>query len=195
MRGVGWISRGDFASRPGNAGPEVAASEAQCLRPFTFRYAVMPHEGDWSAGGVMAEAQALNAPVQVVRADLHAGTVFEDVPGDIFPIPEETYMTPIPREGGLPPRFHIVDLQPGNLVLSTCKTAQNREETVVRFYNPEDKKVRGKIVFGLPVKRIRRLALDETALPKAKGGESWKESEVRLAIPAHGIVTLGVTFA
>lgn len=195
MRSVGWISRGDFASRPGNAGPEVAASEAQCLRPFTFRYAVMPHEGDWSSGGVMAEAQALNAPVQVVRADLHAGTVFEDVPGDIFPIPEETYMTPIPREGELPPHFSIVDLQPGNLVLSTCKTAQNRDETVVRFYNPENKKVRGQVAFGLPVKRIRRLALDETALPKAKGGENWKDNEIRLSIPAHGIVTLGVTFA
>ena len=194
LRSVGWMSRGDFATRPGNAGPSIDAPEAQCLRSFEFRYAVMPHQGDWVAGGVMSEAQAFNAPIQVARADLHSGTVFEDVPGDIFPVPDETYMEPIPREGHLPPDFSFATIKPDSLVLSACKTAQDSDEVVLRFYNPTGRTVNGEVAVGIPVKRIRRLALDESPIRRRGDGPmTWKESPVKIKVPAHGIVTLGVT--
>ena len=194
FRGVGWMSRGDFATRPGNAGPSIDAPEAQCLRSFRFRYAVMPHQGDWASGEVMPVAQAYNAPIQITRGDLHSGTVFEDVPGDIFPIPDEPYLEPIPREGVLPPEFSLVTLEPGALVLSACKTAQDREEIVLRFYNPTSRSVAGKVSIGIPVKRVRILNLDESPVRKGKDGPvSWKESSFKIRVPSRRVITLGVT--
>ncbi len=194
FRSVGWVSRGDFASRPGNAGPSVAAPEAQCLRPFVFDYAVMPHKGDWLRGKVMPCAQEFNAPIQVTRADLHAGTVFEDVPGDIFPVPDEDYLEPLPREGKLPPNLELIHLQPDVLVLSACKYAQDREEMIVRFYNPSSKEVQAKLELGIPVRRVRTLKLDETPIRgKVRLKASWNANEINVSAPAHGIVTLGIT--
>ncbi|MFW5975953.1 MAG: hypothetical protein ACOCRY_01595, partial [Alkalispirochaetaceae bacterium] len=42
LRCVGWLARGDLRSRTGDAGPEIFAPEAQCLRPFEVRLAVAP---------------------------------------------------------------------------------------------------------------------------------------------------------
>ncbi|MFP4302134.1 MAG: hypothetical protein ACLFQZ_08920, partial [Spirochaetaceae bacterium] len=42
LRCVGWLARGDLRSRTGDAGPEIFAPEAQCLRPFEARLAVAP---------------------------------------------------------------------------------------------------------------------------------------------------------
>lgn len=42
LRGVGWLSRNDLRTRPGDAGPELATPDAQCLGPQQWELALQP---------------------------------------------------------------------------------------------------------------------------------------------------------
>lgn len=62
VRAVGWLSRGDLIMRPGNAGPPLPAEGAQCLRPFTWDYAVMPFAAPEGEAEAVAAAHAFAYP-------------------------------------------------------------------------------------------------------------------------------------
>jgi len=61
VRSVGWLSRGDLAMRTGDAGPSLQTPGAQCLRPFTWEYAIMPFKGDNAQA--LAQAHAFAYPM------------------------------------------------------------------------------------------------------------------------------------
>jgi 2-O-(6-phospho-alpha-D-mannosyl)-D-glycerate hydrolase len=46
LRGVGWLSRDDLASRPGDAGPQLQTPDAQCLGTHEWELALLPFEAD-----------------------------------------------------------------------------------------------------------------------------------------------------
>jgi alpha-mannosidase len=60
LRCVGWLSRGDLASRRGPAGPELRTPGAQMHGRRAFDYSIIPHEGDWHAASAhVLAAQSL----------------------------------------------------------------------------------------------------------------------------------------
>jgi hypothetical protein len=44
LRGVGWLSRNDLTTRPGDAGPRLPTPDAQCLGPQRWELALYPFE-------------------------------------------------------------------------------------------------------------------------------------------------------
>ncbi|MHB8376041.1 MAG: glycoside hydrolase family 38 C-terminal domain-containing protein, partial [Dehalococcoidia bacterium] len=52
LRSVGWLSRGDIASRRGGAGPQIRTPGAQLHGKNVVAYSIIPHEGDWARAGV-----------------------------------------------------------------------------------------------------------------------------------------------
>ncbi len=63
LRGVGWLSRDDFASRNRtNAGPTLPTPEAQCPGERRFRYAVLPFAGDPVAADVAGSSRRWRVP-------------------------------------------------------------------------------------------------------------------------------------
>lgn len=57
LRCVGWLSRGDLDTRPGNAGPSIPTPEAQCLGRHTFEYALSLRANRRSEADLVREAQ------------------------------------------------------------------------------------------------------------------------------------------
>lgn len=57
LRSIGLISRAAHPGREEPAGPEVQIPAAQCLGPWSFGFAVYPHEGEWHQAGVAAQAE------------------------------------------------------------------------------------------------------------------------------------------
>jgi alpha-mannosidase len=57
LRSTGLISRNDNPYRQDPAGPEIAIPDAQMHGRWHLRFALFPHAGDWSAGGVPAAAE------------------------------------------------------------------------------------------------------------------------------------------
>jgi hypothetical protein len=102
LRGVGYLSRGDLESRPGDAGPAIATPDAQCLGPQAWDLALLPFSADeadlvparteaflrppmifpvqWSAGHAGAEQVLVTGAPQVVVSALKPA---EDGPGAV----------------------------------------------------------------------------------------------------------------
>ena len=66
-------------------------------KELTFDYALVPHAGDWREAGVYREGQAFNAPLMAVTA--------------------------APHEGALPAEWGYLDVEPGNVLVSTLKAS------------------------------------------------------------------------
>jgi alpha-mannosidase len=96
-----------------------------------FRYALMPHGGDFRAAGVIREAYALNQPLRVRRS----------------------------RAGLEPCSFFRVE--PASLVLETVKKAEDSEALIVRMYEAFGSRGAGRLTSSLPVGGVWRTNLLE----------------------------------
>jgi alpha-mannosidase len=76
LRSFGLISRNANPYREDPAGPEIAIPTAQLLGARTFRFALMPHDGEWSTAGTLAAAERYRHPFVIVR-----GTGPAEAPG------------------------------------------------------------------------------------------------------------------
>ncbi len=56
LRCVGWLSRADISSRRGGAGPQLRTPGAQLHGRQVLEYSIIPHAGDWEAGGAQVQA-------------------------------------------------------------------------------------------------------------------------------------------
>ena len=133
LRCVGWLSRDDFPCRSGSAGPALPVPEAQCPGRHTFRYALIPHAGDWrsafaEADGFQTDLRALSVPA---------------------------------RPGPLPPVLSFVQIDPPALRLSALKTPERGEGIILRLWNVEDRPVEGTVRFWRPFARAVRVNLAE----------------------------------
>ena len=184
FRSVGWLSRGDMITRPCNAGPSVPAPEAQCKREMRFRYAIYPHKGDWMKGKVVQESRDFHCPVLVGRADQHGGS---RIPEGL----DQSCMLPVPREGALPDRIDMVQIDPDSLVLSAFKQTQDGRGAVCRFYNPTGETQNTAVRFGMPVASVREASLNENPI---RGGKSITGQQMRIQVKPKKIVTLQLRF-
>jgi alpha-mannosidase len=57
LRSIGLISRNDNPYRLDPAGPEIAIPNAQMHGPMRMAFALYPHDGDWTDGGVVDAAE------------------------------------------------------------------------------------------------------------------------------------------
>jgi alpha-mannosidase len=117
LRCVGWLSRDDLSTRRGHAGPMIATPGAQMPGTHTFKYAVIPHAGDWREAFLQAYAD--NAPMRAVSTRLH--------------------------EGMLEPSGSFLQVQPAGLVLSAIKEAEDGVGWIARCYNITDEPVVGRL--------------------------------------------------
>jgi alpha-mannosidase len=73
LRCVGWLSRDDFSTRKGHAGPFLETPAAQMPGSWAFDYAIIPHPGDWH--NAFEQAYAFETPMRLARTGLHPGTL------------------------------------------------------------------------------------------------------------------------
>ena len=85
--------------------PDPLADEGQ----HVFTYSLLPHQGDWRAGGVVREAYALNVPLVAARLAAQPG-------------------------GALPPSFQLATVDAEHVVLETVKQAEAGGAWVFRVY-------------------------------------------------------------
>jgi mannosylglycerate hydrolase len=107
LRCVGWLSRDDFSTRRGHAGPFMETPAAQMPGTWTFEYSIIPHAGDWQAA--FQQAYAFETPLRAATTALHAGD--------------------------LPPNGSFVETTPETFVVSAVKAAEDGGGWLVRGYN------------------------------------------------------------
>lgn len=112
LRCVGWLSRNDFSTRRGDAGPRLPTPEAQMLGRWDFDTSIIPYQPGQALPAYHL-AYAFNAPLRASTTGIHSGSID---PGCSF-------------------------LQTSNpsFVFSSVKAAEDGDGWVLRGYNLTDK--------------------------------------------------------
>ncbi|ERJ13655.1 glycoside hydrolase family 38 N-terminal domain-containing protein [Haloplasma contractile] len=71
MRNVGWLSRDDFRSRGGGAGPSFETPEAQCIGTYEFEYTIAPVKKECSVAEYLTDAHVFRNPLKVYKGKLN----------------------------------------------------------------------------------------------------------------------------
>ena len=110
---------------------------SQCLGKNTYHLAFYPHTGNWNEGGVYEQALCFSTPLRLMETGRATGNL---KPGNSF--------------------LHI---EPKELVFSSLKKADDGEagSYILRFYNPTDKEITGKIQFSFDIKTAGYVTLEE----------------------------------
>ncbi len=149
------VRRAEYPDQPGS----------QCLGPQEFRWALMPHRGDWQSAGVMAEAYAYLLPLRAAQAGRST-------------------------RGSLPRSASFFALRPAALELAAVKRAEGRDRVVLRLWNPSDREVECELECLRKPRIARELTLAEEPLGRLK----VRKNAVKLKAGAKKILTVEVGF-
>jgi alpha-mannosidase len=107
LRCVGWLSRDDFSTRKGHAGPFLETPKAQMTGKWGFDYSIIPHDGNWQKS--FPQAYAFETPMRIACTGLHGGM--------------------------LPASGSFVKVEPTTFVVSAIKQSEAGDGWLVRGYN------------------------------------------------------------
>jgi len=136
LRGVGCLSRDDLALRPsGHAGPPLETKGAQDLGRHVFEYGIYFHE-------------------KPINADW--SEVFKVY--DQFTLPVLAYSAPQEAQDS------ILKIQPDSMQLTALKPAEDGQGVILRLLNTSSLKVKGQIVFQIPIASVQKCPLNESEI-------------------------------
>ncbi|HID94099.1 MAG TPA: hypothetical protein EYP60_08395 [bacterium (Candidatus Stahlbacteria)] len=168
LRCVGNLSRDDLITRQGHAGYPIPTPDAQCLGKYKFKYAIMPHRGDWETASIYKEALNHNIPMKAIQIQNCAVPV---------------------KDNKLPRKLSFINVEPNTVVVSAIKKAENMDCLIIRFYNISNKKVSAKISTYVPIKRACITNLNE----EIKGNlVITKSNKISLEVGSKKIVNLAL---
>lgn len=108
---------------------------SQCLGKSSYRLAIYPHKGDWQAGEVYKEALNFNNHISLVQTGK--------------------------ANGELPSTLSFMKVSPDDLVFSALKKSEDEDGFVLRFYNPTEKDIEGKVEFHNSLSKVSQVTLEE----------------------------------
>lgn len=153
--------------------------------PHMIRYSLLPHGGDWQAGGVAQAAREYNLPALAVETPPNGalGTRQEALVTEKTPL--ASAKSPLPST--------FLSLSPDNFILSALKKAEEGDAFIVRFYEAYGLASRAVLTLPQAVKSAVRVDLLEMDLPGA-AAPTIQGSSVTLDVKAREVVTLKLMF-
>ena len=133
LRCVGWLSRDDFSTRKGHAGPFLETPSAQMPGTWNFDYSILSHPGDWRYA--FPHAYSFITPLKVIPAPLHHGT--------------------------LPTLFSFVQVDPAVFVISAIKHTDEGKNLLVRGFNITGETIKVDIRSWRGFKKVERVNIAE----------------------------------
>jgi mannosylglycerate hydrolase len=143
LRCVGWLSRDDFSTRNGHAGPFLETPGAQMPGTWTFDYSIIPHRGDWHKS--FEQAYAFEVPLHGISTSIH--------------------------EGSLPASGSFLAVEPGTFVVSAVKQSEDGRGWLVRGYNITGENIAVTLQPWKVFKNVERVNLAEENMSTLKPGK------------------------
>jgi hypothetical protein len=165
----------------GGAGPHLPTPGAQCPGRHVFRYALVPHAGDWQAAGLVGEAIDYNAPP--LTSPVEDGAPAADAASG---------------GGRLGLAESFLGVAGEGVVVSAIKRAEAPDEReggahagrlVVRLYNPAPEATRARVRLRGGIARAWRANILE-APQEPLAAEAGADGGVRVDLGPKRIVTL-----
>jgi len=111
---------------------------AQCQGKHVFRYAVMPHDGNWSEGRVLQSATAFTTPLRATVCTAHTGA--------------------------LPRRHSFFTVESSAFAITALKKAESGEGIVLRGFNSSKNAAEVGIAFCASVSSVEKITMEEKPL-------------------------------
>jgi alpha-mannosidase len=99
---------------------------SQSLGTNEWRYAIMPHRGNWKEGKVYRESEKFNLILESAQAGKGGGD--------------------------LPKELSFIEIESNDIVLSALKKHEQRNSVVLRLFNPTSSEISTNVKFHVPVK-------------------------------------------
>jgi mannosylglycerate hydrolase len=170
LRCVGMLSQEKLPTRPG-AGPLIPTPGAQCQGSRLFEYSVISHRGTWEDSKAYLQAMQHKVPMRTVQVVDHEFAVL----GDEAIIPGE-FTEPVVRAAAspssyLPSNHSYLSVEPGNIIVSAVKRAEDGSGIIVRVYNTTNEKVTGTLRFPTRMKEVVPVNMREEPLANSRRQE------------------------
>ena len=157
-------------SSDGIMGPCVPTPDAAEVRPYTFRYSALPHDGDWKQAASYRHGMEINMPLVSLQV-----TKIENVESS------KRYVS----------RFSFLEIKPKNILLSALRMSEDNKSVIVRFFETEGKRTVANLKFGKIIKSAVVTDLLENEITKLK---QFKDDSLQIRIDPYKIVTLKLEF-
>jgi len=131
-----------------------------------FTYALYAHAGDWKSGGTMRQGYELNYPLIAAVEQAHRGT--------------------------MPAKYSFARIEPGNVILTVMKKAEDDNGIIFRFYEFEGKPAQVKLTLPKAATSARETNLMEKHEKEIALGAGGRELTV--AAGPYEIKTVEVIF-
>jgi alpha-mannosidase len=158
-------------SSDGIMGPCVPTPDAAEVRPYTFRYSVLPHDGDWKKAASYRYGMEINMPLVSIQITKKI---------------EDTK-----RKNRYLGRFSFLEIRPKNILLSAFKMSEDNKSVIVRFFETEGKRAVASLKFGKIIKSGVITDLLENEIKKLK---QFKNDTLQIEVEPYKIVTLKLEF-
>jgi len=167
LRCVGWLSRDDFSTRKGHAGPFLETPSAQMIGEWEFDYSIIvgrtlaPHASASVANPPYQQAWNFESPLRAVGTDIHAG--------------------PLPANGS------FIHVDSASFVVSAVKEAEDGKGWIVRGYNISDEEIPVTFTPWRRFAKAERANMAEETVSRLKVGRG---GEVTINARGHEVVTV-----
>jgi alpha-mannosidase len=151
-------------------GPCVPTPDAAEVRPYTFRYSVLPHDGDWKKAASYRYGMEINMALVSIQI-----TKIEDTK----------------RKNRYLSRFSFLDIRPKNILLSALRMSEDNKSVIVRFFETEGKRTVASLKFGKIIKSGVITDLLENEIKKLK---QFKNDTLQIEVEPYKVVTLKLEF-
>jgi len=162
LRCIEWLSRGDFASRNGNAGPPLNTPDAQCLGDHIFEFSVVIQEGmgDWLKSNIHKYGKEYNCPlISFIPESVNSQYRALD---KMLEIEFVTLTLEMPhKKKTLPQKLSFLNIENSSIQLSALKKAEEGDFLVIRLINLSNKPEKTTIKLYNKVKDIEIVNLLE----------------------------------
>ncbi len=131
-----------------------------------FTYSIYPHAGTWREAGTVRRGYELNTPLLAIATQAHTGA--------------------------LPPERSFVGIEPGNVIITAMKKAEDDNGLIIRFYEFAGKETQ--VSLRLPPGAVR--AVETNLMEKEeKAVEIGSNGLIQIPTRAYEIKTVKVQFA
>ncbi len=154
-------------SSDGRTGPAIPVPDAQELRKYEFRYSIYPHRGDWREASSYKHALEFNCHLDAIQ---------------------------LRDDKKLPLKRSFLKIEPGNVILSALKKAEEGDEVIMRFYETNGEETDAEITLFREPKTVKVVNMLEEEDEEVKKELKIEGERIGLTMKPFEIVTLKVEF-
>ncbi|MFX1558109.1 MAG: alpha-mannosidase [Promethearchaeota archaeon] len=198
LRCVEWLSRGDFASRKSNAGPDFRTPGAQCLGKHTFEVSfVIDSKGTWLDSKIHKKGKEFNCPLKPIIPLMAQSLIRAPDKINFLLIPFLTKKDKSKDLKGVPillTNMSFLEIENDNIILSLIKKSEEGNSLILRVYNINSNSEKALLKFNerLTIKNAEIVNfLEEKPINKIKAKiRILTDNSIELLIEAHVIATI-----